>query len=210
MATPSSVLAWRIPGTGEPCGLSSVGSHRVRHDWNDLAAVASSIKSQLRSLAAYHLTLSHTPSSSSSWCLCSGESNCYLPFPAQHQGFHSLCPSDWNALPSQLSRLQYGATFPLKPAQISPSQKESLPLQNSLFADPLCCLSWCSFSALGYLWTYQFSFCKGSSQHRNRTRVSHIAGSRFTVEAEKIMIAEYYEIMLNSWCVLCYGKSINN
>ena len=159
MATPSSVLAWRIPGTGEPCGLSSVGSHRVRHDWNDLAAVASSIKSQLRSLAAYHLTLSHTPSSSSSWCLCSGERNCYLPFPAQHQGFHSLCPSVWNALPSQLSRLQYGATFPLKPAQISPSQKESLPLQNSLFADPLCCLSWCSFSALGYLWTYQFSFC---------------------------------------------------
>ena len=32
MATHSSVLAWRIPGTGEPGGLSSVGSHRVRHD----------------------------------------------------------------------------------------------------------------------------------------------------------------------------------
>ena len=32
MATHSSVLAWRIPGTGEPCGLLSVGSHRVRHD----------------------------------------------------------------------------------------------------------------------------------------------------------------------------------
>ena len=28
----SSVLAWRIPGTGEPCGLPSMGSHRVRHD----------------------------------------------------------------------------------------------------------------------------------------------------------------------------------
>ena len=34
----SSVLAWRIPGTGEPCGLPSMGSHRVRHDWSDLAA----------------------------------------------------------------------------------------------------------------------------------------------------------------------------
>ena len=32
MATHSSVLAWRIPGTGEPGGLPSVGLHRVRHD----------------------------------------------------------------------------------------------------------------------------------------------------------------------------------
>jgi len=32
MATHSSVLAWRIPGTGEPSGLPSMGSHRVRHD----------------------------------------------------------------------------------------------------------------------------------------------------------------------------------
>ena len=40
MATHSSVLAWRIPGTGEPCGLLSMGSHRVRHDWSNLAAAA--------------------------------------------------------------------------------------------------------------------------------------------------------------------------
>ena len=32
MATHSSILAWRIPGTGEPGGLSSMGSHRVGHD----------------------------------------------------------------------------------------------------------------------------------------------------------------------------------
>ena len=38
MATHSSVLAWRIPGTGEPGGLPSLGSHRVRNDWRDLAA----------------------------------------------------------------------------------------------------------------------------------------------------------------------------
>ena len=37
MATHSSVLAWRIPGMGEPGGLPSMGSHRVRHDWSDLA-----------------------------------------------------------------------------------------------------------------------------------------------------------------------------
>ena len=38
MATHSSVLAWRIPGTGEPGGLPSVGLHRVGHDCSDLAA----------------------------------------------------------------------------------------------------------------------------------------------------------------------------
>ena len=36
--THSSTLAWRIPGTGEPGRLPSVGSHRVRHDWSDIAA----------------------------------------------------------------------------------------------------------------------------------------------------------------------------
>ena len=40
MASHSSVLAWRIPGTGEPGGLPSMGSHRVRHDWSDLAVAA--------------------------------------------------------------------------------------------------------------------------------------------------------------------------
>ena len=38
MATHSSVLAWRIPETGEPGGLPSLGLHGVRHDWSDLAA----------------------------------------------------------------------------------------------------------------------------------------------------------------------------
>ena len=40
MATHSSVLAWRIPGTREPGGLPSMGLHRVGHDWSDLAAAA--------------------------------------------------------------------------------------------------------------------------------------------------------------------------
>ena len=40
MATHPSVLAWRIPGMGEPGGLLSMGSHRVGHDWSDSAAAA--------------------------------------------------------------------------------------------------------------------------------------------------------------------------
>ena len=55
LATHSSVLAWRIPGTGEPGGLPSMGSHRVGHDWSDLAAaaaVAHSSKVMLKILQA--------------------------------------------------------------------------------------------------------------------------------------------------------------
>ena len=39
MATHSSVLAWRIPGMGEPGGLPSVGTHRVGHNWSNLVVV---------------------------------------------------------------------------------------------------------------------------------------------------------------------------
>ena len=40
MVTHSIVLAWRIPGMGKPGGLPSMGSHRVGHDWSNLAAAA--------------------------------------------------------------------------------------------------------------------------------------------------------------------------
>ena len=40
MATHSSTLAWRIPWTDQPGRLLSMGSHRVGHDWSDLAAAA--------------------------------------------------------------------------------------------------------------------------------------------------------------------------
>ena len=44
MATHCSVLAWRIPGTGKPGGLPFTGSHRVGHDWSDLAAAAAELE----------------------------------------------------------------------------------------------------------------------------------------------------------------------
>ena len=46
MATHSSVLAWRIPGTAEPGGLPSMGLHRAGHDWSDLAAAVIMTKKQ--------------------------------------------------------------------------------------------------------------------------------------------------------------------
>ena len=47
MATHSSVLAWRIPGKGEPGGLPSLGSHKVGHDWNDAAVAAAAAGREL-------------------------------------------------------------------------------------------------------------------------------------------------------------------
>ena len=44
MATHSSILAWRIPGMGEPGGLPTLGLHIVGHDWSDLAAAAVTLR----------------------------------------------------------------------------------------------------------------------------------------------------------------------
>ena len=43
MTTHSSVLAWRIPGIGEPGKRPSMGSHRVGHDWSNLATAAAAV-----------------------------------------------------------------------------------------------------------------------------------------------------------------------
>ena len=59
MATHSSILAWRIPGTEEPSGLPSVRSHRVGHDWIDLAAAAHYIISSCIMFVIYCLLPSH-------------------------------------------------------------------------------------------------------------------------------------------------------
>ena len=59
MATHSSVLAWRVPGTGEPGGLPSMGSHRVGHDWNDSSSNNSSLSlSQVKATSYWQLQVS--------------------------------------------------------------------------------------------------------------------------------------------------------
>ena len=70
MATPSSVCAWRIPGTGEPGGLPSMGSHRVGHDWSDLAAAAAATILHIRSTELIHFTDGYRfPLTNISWIL---------------------------------------------------------------------------------------------------------------------------------------------
>ena len=53
MATHSNVPAWRIPGSGEPGGLPSMGSHRVGHDWSDLTAAAAALI-EVKVCASWH------------------------------------------------------------------------------------------------------------------------------------------------------------
>ena len=70
LSTHSSVLAWRIPGMGEPCGLPSMGLHRVRHNWSDLAVAVGCLYMKsapcryqvmtVLQLSGFHVTLSPT------------------------------------------------------------------------------------------------------------------------------------------------------
>ena len=59
MATHSSVIAWRIPGMGEPGGLPSMGSHRVGHNWSDLAVAAAADHCIFFSYMLCYATLCH-------------------------------------------------------------------------------------------------------------------------------------------------------
>ena len=73
MATHSSILAWRIPGTAEPGGLPSMGSHRVEHNWSDLAAAAATTLTSNSGTHSFHISLSEVPNQ---WlgcvCVCEG------------------------------------------------------------------------------------------------------------------------------------------
>ena len=75
-ATHSSVLARRIPGTGEPGGLPSMGSHRVGHDWSDLAAAWYEIGVQVKYLFKQIFTLELWKVDP--WCQFSHKSSMYL------------------------------------------------------------------------------------------------------------------------------------
>ena len=90
MATHSSVLDWRIPGTGEPGGLPSMGSHRVRHDWSDLAAAAAAA----RVLEVFSLLFIH-------WLSWSPPE--HSPSPSVPTSLASLLPCSWALLPTPFS-----------------------------------------------------------------------------------------------------------
>ena len=96
METHSSVLAWRIPGTGETCELPSIGSHRIGHDWSDLAAAFS-----INSFGSYlcfeaTLTRMQEPWSSVLPLICQLTSTQSLPCPDTHFSICKMKGLDWS------------------------------------------------------------------------------------------------------------------
>ena len=79
MATHSSVLAWRIPGTGESGGLPSMGLHRVGHDWSDLAAAEASARSSFSTTCLCETGSSSCTSTRKIYCVQGNEKHIWRP-----------------------------------------------------------------------------------------------------------------------------------
>ena len=94
MATHSSVLAWRIPGTGEPGGLPSMGLHRIGHYWSDLAAASANPYCLKRGQTWFFPKLEHCqfPGAVREWSQQELAGSC--PFWCCHMQTAHLAPSD--------------------------------------------------------------------------------------------------------------------
>ena len=102
MATHSSVLAWRIPGIGEPGGLPSLGSHGVGHDWSNLAAAAAE-KAPEKEMAPN----SSTPAWKIPWTEEPGRLQSMWSLRVRHDWTTSLsCIGEGNGNPLQCSCLE--------------------------------------------------------------------------------------------------------
>ena len=100
MATHSSVLAWRIPGTGEPGGLPSMGLHRVGHDWSDLAAAA----------AASCLLQPGTHYSDGKESMCNVGDLGLIPVSGRPHGEGNVYPLQYSCLRNHMDRGAWWAT----------------------------------------------------------------------------------------------------
>ena len=124
MATHSRILAWRIPRTGEPGGLLSMGSHRVRHDWSDLAAAAGHITSERPRIIS---TFQHL------WALAlccplvlSGPPICLFPTTMRSTKLMATLGGSWHPHPGgSHTKNAQRHRFPYRKKQVS-GQKEKL------------------------------------------------------------------------------------
>ena len=118
MATHSSVLAWRIPGTGEPGGLLPMGSHRVGHDWSDSAAAAAPLyrpRNRLQSIATCP----------TSYLVSERGKTHFRFFQTQIQGSpHHPSPGEPQAPWSQLVSTGYSHGFQCLPPPIAPRSSD--------------------------------------------------------------------------------------
>ena len=136
MATHSSVLAWRIPRMGDPGGLPSLGSHRVRHDWRDLAAAAAVYISSVQfshsvvsdSLRPHGLQHSRLPCPSPAPRVCSN--SCPLSW-----WYHPAVLSSVILFSSCLQSFPASGSFPV--SQFFPSGGQSIGASASISVLPM-------------------------------------------------------------------------
>ena len=161
MAPHSSVLAWRIPGMAEPGGLPSMGSHRVGHDWHDLAAAVATAEESCSVPPSAHLS-----------------NSVYYQVPSQMPKYSPTFFHGWGEEARGLNRVWVLEVKWSEVAQLCPT-----------LCDPMgCSLSGPSvhgiFQARVLEWI-AISFSRGPSWSRNRNQVSRIAGRRFTIWATR-------------------------
>ena len=164
MATHSNVLAWRIPGIREPGGLPSMGSHRVGHDWRDLAAAAAANPAPLhwatfpRAISILELwcasespgrflkpqILWAPPLASDSLDLGWGEGACAFAFPTSCQLMTMLLvqgpPPLWESHPERTHKCRHRSPALLPSGHMKTSDKG----RKQSSADPVC-PSWINF-----------------------------------------------------------------
>ena len=164
MATHSSVLAWKIPGMGEPSGLPPMGSHRVGHDWSDLAAerklhrsillitkVAKAKNSQFSSVQSLNrVRLFATP-----WtAVCQASLSITTP-----GVYSSSCPSSWWCHPTVSSsvipfssRLQsFPTSGSFQMSQLFTSGGQSIGVSASTSVLPMNIQGWFSLGWTGWI-----------------------------------------------------------
>ena len=156
-ATHSSVLAWRIPGTAERAGLPSLGSHRVGHDWIELAAAATSVVNSVptRTLQESLTRSLHRCFASCNPSPCSYRSSSLKPIIRLH---HLLCPHLKPVLAfhcielviSKTHEIPWGPTWPGQSTSLTSSftvLPSAFSCSEPLFSHPKCsCLQFSSFS----------------------------------------------------------------
>ena len=171
MATHSSVLAWRIPGTGEPGGLPSMWSYRVGHDWSDLAAAAAYTTQRQNQTSAQ---FSHPAVSNS--LQPHGLQHIRLPYPSPIPGACSnSCPLSWWCHPtisssvipfsSFLQSFPASGSFPM--SQFFTSGGQSIGTSASASVLPMNIQDWFPLGLTGLISLQSKGLLKSLLQHHS-------------------------------------------
>ena len=141
MATHSSILAWRIPGTGEPGWLLSMGLYRVGHDWTDLAAAAYVYNyiSSVQSLSCVWLFVTPWTAAHQAFLSITNSWDCSNSCPLS-QWCHRTISSPVVPFSSCLRSFSASGSFPV--SQVFPSDGQNIRTSASALVLPMNIQDW--------------------------------------------------------------------